>query len=119
MAGDPKGSDSKVSEERAEVGVTEAQDSPDDDAPEAHNGDQNAPHGASKKKKSKAKKIKNMMTGKSSEDSPGTTSVTDEQFKQLLALNPALKSDVATMDPAKVQEMMKNLDLREALSGMV
>ena len=119
MTGDPKESHSKASEERLEAAVTDGQDSPDEDAPEAQNGEQNAPHSAAKKKKSKAKKIKNMMTGKSSEGSAGTASVTDEQFKQLLALNPALKSEVATMDPAKVQEMMKNLDLREALSGVV
>jgi glycylpeptide N-tetradecanoyltransferase len=70
------------------------------------------------KKKSKASKIKSAIAGTSSSSSTKTSgSVTDEQFQQLLSINPALKAEVGNMDPAKVQEMMKNLNLSQILTG--
>jgi glycylpeptide N-tetradecanoyltransferase len=76
-----------------------------------------------RKKKSKSKKVKDALTVgptvKASSSDPTKASLTDAQFQQLLSLNPSLKNEVAHMDPAKVKELMKNMDLSTALSGLV
>jgi glycylpeptide N-tetradecanoyltransferase len=74
--------------------------------------------GKKKKKKSKASKIKNAIAGSSS-SGDATGGLTPEQFQQLLAVNPALKAEAASMDPAKLQEMMKNISLSDILTGSV
>jgi glycylpeptide N-tetradecanoyltransferase len=87
-----------------------------------------APTGASKKKKkkSKTKKLRDALTGKSGGESssaadaaPKTASgLSQDQFQQLLALNPALKNELAGVDQAKLAEMMKKISLAETLTGM-
>lgn len=98
------------------------------DAPESN--DENEETGqagdgetSKKKKKSKSKKVKDALTVgptvKASSSDPSKASLTEAQFQQLLSMNPSLKNEVANMDPAKVKELMKNMDLSTALSGMV
>lgn len=76
-----------------------------------------------KKRKSKSKKVKDALTVgptvNASVSDPTKASVTEAQFQQLLSMNPSLKNEVADMDPAKIEELMKNMDLSTALSGMV
>jgi glycylpeptide N-tetradecanoyltransferase len=97
---------------------TEAQDLAEDE--ETLGTEDGESKSAGKKKKSKASRIKSALTGSSSVGSTSNTtgSVSAEQFQQLLAINPALRSQVGTMDPAKVQEMMKNLNLSDVLTGV-
>lgn len=74
-----------------------------------------------KKKKSKTKKLKEALTGKSAEDesTKGTAaSLSQDQFKDLLAMNPALKNEVAGMDQAKLAEMLRKISLADTLTGM-
>lgn len=76
-----------------------------------------------KKKKSKKKKVKDALTGgptvEVSEADPTNAQLTDAQFQQLLHMNPSLKREVGGMDPNKIKELMKNMDLDTALSGLV
>lgn len=76
-----------------------------------------------KKRKPKKKKIKDALTGgptvEASEADATKAVLTEAQFQQLLAMNPSLKNEVAAMDPAKVKELMQNMDLTTALSGLV
>lgn len=76
-----------------------------------------------KKRKPKKKKIKDALTGgptvEASESDATKAVLTEAQFQQLLAMNPSLKNEVAAMDPAKVKELMQNMDLTTALSGLV
>lgn len=76
-----------------------------------------------KKKKSKKKKVKDALTGgptvEVSEADPTNAQLTDAQFQQLLHMNPSLKREVGGMDPEQVKELMKNMDLDTALSGLV
>ncbi|KAE9968613.1 hypothetical protein EG328_007355 [Venturia inaequalis] len=75
-----------------------------------------------KKRKPKKKKLKDALTSgpslAASETDPTKAVLTDAQFQQLLAMNPSLKNEVVDMDPAKVKELMQNMDLTTALSGM-
>jgi aminopeptidase N len=117
MTEESKVVDPKVAEASTAATATEAPDSGDEGEATGQNGD-----GTAKKKKSKSKKIKDALTGKSVEASssdPTKASLTDQQFQQLLEMNPALKNEVASMDPVKVRELMKNMDLSTALAGMV
>jgi glycylpeptide N-tetradecanoyltransferase len=100
--------------------VTDAPESDGEVGETGHTGDGGA---SKKKKKSKSKKLKDALTVgptvKASSSDPAKASLTEAQFQQLLSLNPSLKNEVATMDPAKVKELMKNMDLTTALSGLV
>jgi glycylpeptide N-tetradecanoyltransferase len=60
-------------------------------------------------------KGKSPKAGKSDAKKPAT--LTPDQFNKLLSLNPALKKEVDSMEPAKVQEMMKTLSLADVLAG--
>jgi glycylpeptide N-tetradecanoyltransferase len=73
--------------------------------------------GKKKKKKSKAKKLKDAITG--NKEAPKTAdALSSNQFEQLLAMNPALRNELAGMDQAKLGEMMKKISLTDALTGM-
>ncbi|KAF2436878.1 N-myristoyl transferase [Tothia fuscella] len=108
-----KDTKSKVEEEPENTAENQEEAGEDEEAP---TGDQVTT--GKKKKKSKASKLKNALTGGSSSSISKTSgSVTAEQFQQLLDNNPALKAEVGHMDPANVKEMMKNLDLNTILTG--
>lgn len=78
--------------------------------------------GKKKKKKSKSKKLKDALTGKSggaADEEPKTAAtLSQDQFKDLLSMNPALKNELAGMDQAKLAEMMKKISLADTLTGM-
>ncbi|KAK7519071.1 glycylpeptide N-tetradecanoyltransferase-like protein [Phyllosticta citriasiana] len=74
-----------------------------------------------KKKKSKKKKIKEALTGSSSAEASSSSSkpaVNREQLEALVAMNPALKSDVSGMTDAQINDMLKNLSLADILTGL-
>ena len=80
--------------------------------------------GKKKKKKSKSKKLKDALTGKSGESSttaeePKTAaSLSQDQFQALLGANPALKNELAGMDPAKLNAIMKSLSIQDMMTGI-
>lgn len=113
----------KVDLKGAEEALKNSLENPkDNDAPaeaettgDAQPGDQ----AAGKKKKSKSSKLKNSIAGGSSSGETSTGNISAEQLQQILAINPALKAEVGAMDPSKIQEMMKNMDLSQVLTGAV
>ncbi|KAF2402824.1 Glycylpeptide N-tetradecanoyltransferase [Trichodelitschia bisporula] len=111
MSEESKEIDPKVTEEVLEEGEEASA------ADEAEDAADSAAKTVKKKKKSKAKKLKEAITGNAGEPSEPKRSLTREQFQGLLEINPALKSEVARMDPKKVEELMKGLTLDEALTG--
>ncbi len=62
-------------------------------------------------------KGKSSKTGKSDDDTKKPATLTPGQFNKLLSLNPALKKEVDSMEPEKVEEMMKTLNLADVLAG--
>lgn len=81
-----------------------------------------------KKKKSKRKKAKEMLTGKSGDQEEdlkkAMSNLTPEQVKELMALNPALASEVAEASgssnpsPEKAAEALSKLNLQDIMTGL-
>jgi hypothetical protein len=116
-----------MTEESKEIDpkVVEVADAPesDDEAEETGQTGDGEVAKKKKKKKSKSKAVKDALTvgptvAANSSD-PTKASLTEAQFQQLLSMNPSLKNEVASMKPDEVKELMKNMDLTTALSGMV
>jgi glycylpeptide N-tetradecanoyltransferase len=95
-------------------------------------GSTTAPGTSSKKKKSKRKRIKNALTGKSSEPSASSSkdevskaigSLSKQQVAEFLKLNPALAQQVTDSLPSgstdkDAADAMKKLSLEEILTGL-
>ncbi|KAK8185529.1 acyl-CoA N-acyltransferase [Phyllosticta paracitricarpa] len=130
MSSESKPVDNKATAEAAAEAVAETTNAnveheEQSSGDEAHDGagDSTTTPGDAKKKKrkSKKKKIKEALTGSSSAEassSPSKPAVNREQLEALLAMNPALKSDVSGMTDAQINDMLKNLSLADILTGL-
>lgn len=56
--------------------------------------------------------------GKSKDASDKPVTLNAEQAKKFLSMNPSLQNEVSAMDPRQVQELLKNLTLTDALTGL-
>lgn len=77
-----------------------------------------------KRKKKKSKQAQSSTTAASSGESSTTAAakpaakMSDESLNTLLDMNPALKGELANMQPEKARQLLKNMDLAQLLSGM-
>ncbi|KAK8165021.1 acyl-CoA N-acyltransferase [Phyllosticta citrichinensis] len=131
MSSESKPVDNTAAAEAAAEAVAETTNTNDEheeqsSADEGHDGaadSTGAPGEAKKKKKkkSKKKKLKEALTGTSSAEASSSSSkpaVNREQLEALLAMNPALKSDVSGMSDAQINDMLKNLSFADILTGL-
>lgn len=56
--------------------------------------------------------------GKEKDSSDKPVTLDPDQAKKFLSMNPSLQNEAATMDPRQVQELLKNLTLTDALTGL-
>lgn len=100
---------------------------------EADNPQQNPPHTdgttadptkeKKKRKKKKSKQTQPSTTAASSGESSTTAAakpaakMSDQSLNTLLDMNPALKGELANMQPEKARQLLKNMDLAQLLSG--
>lgn len=108
----------------------DASDSDHDEEPSTAEGAAAASSSSSKKKKkkSKTKKAKELLTGKKSDQEEdlkkALSDLTPEQVKELMALNPALASELtdasgsSNPSPEKAAEALKNLNLQDIMTGL-
>ena len=76
-----------------------------------------------KKKKGKAKKLKEAITGSSAKNEPSSLSnrkigeIDKATLEKVLEGNPALKSQAAAMSPIQLSELMKTMSVGDLLTG--
>lgn len=94
----------------------EDESGPDDDQHvDPSNSDAVAAQAAAKKKKSKRKKLKGALT----EQKDGEANLSQEQLEQALDVNPSLKAEVVAMEQAKVDDMLRKLNMSDLITGLV
>ncbi|KAI9727852.1 MAG: glycylpeptide N-tetradecanoyltransferase [Cirrosporium novae-zelandiae] len=102
-------------EKEAEQDLSDSENEPTTDT---NNPDEAASGSASKKKKSKKNKLKEKVgIGGSSNEKTGKE-MSNAQVDQLLAMNPALKGEMAGLDKDKAKEMLKKMNINDLLTGM-
>ena len=72
---------------------------------------------ASQTIKTSVEKGKSSKAGKIDDATKKPANLTPDQFNRLLSLNHSLKQEVDSMEPSKVQEMMKTLNIADILAG--
>lgn len=90
-------------------------DSDDDQHVDPSTSDAGAAQAAAMKKRSKRKKLKSALT----EQKDGEGNLSQEQLEKALDVNPSLKAEVVAMEQAKVDDMLRKLNMSDLITGLV
>ena len=91
-----------------------------EDEAEEQNGPQDAGAGkAAKKKKSKKAKLKKALQSGDAGEASTSGKMNASMIKQILEMNPSLKSEIAGLNEEQIEEKLSSLDLSALLTGMV
>ncbi len=121
---DPDAADRAAAEAVAEASKQPDVESAEESADEATETVEDA-DGATEKKKSKKRKIKDALTGKGKEpikdaNSPAGGHLSKDQMNMLLENNPALKNELLgkAKNKGDMEQMLKSLNINELLTGL-